>query len=254
MLTMIAQAEVAPTTSSVFRVMMDVFSRPDTLARPLDLTSHLQALSFVWAVIFLAAGLACLLNGYKLYKPITITMGLLLGLAAGYYLGKQIQAAHIVAGCLGVLFAVGCWPLMKYAVAMFGGLAGAFIGANLWVGGARLLDQADGTSALANHYWIGAVMGLLMFGLLAFVVFKASVVLFTSVSGSTLAVFGTVALLLQVPQWQKPVVQSLSAHPIIFPLVILVPAAIGLILQQAKPAAAPAAPAKEAKDAKPAAA
>ena len=71
--------------------------------------------------------------------------------------------------------------------------------------------------------------------MLAFILFKLSVVMFTSVSGSTMAVLGAMALLLQVPQWQSSVTKSLSSHTIVLPLLVLVPAMIGLILQEARP-------------------
>jgi|GEM_PF-517348 len=224
-----------PDPDNVFEIVTSVFSRPDTLAHPGELTSSLQSMSAVWAIVFLAAGLVCLLNGYKIYKSVIVVMGLAIGAFVGYYMGKQIQAAYIVAGCLGILFAVGCWPLMKYAVAAFGGLAGAFIGANVWAACAKLVQNPTHAEAMSNNYWVGALIGLLFFGMLAFVVFKLSIVLFTSLSGSTIAVLGAVALLLQVPAWKGPITSGISSHPIIIPLLIMVPTAIGLILQQSRP-------------------
>lgn len=236
--------------SNVFEVVTSVFSRADTLARPQDLATNLQSMSIVWSVVFLAAGLTCMLNGYKFYKTVTVIMGLAVGAFAGYYLGKQIQAAYIVAGCLGLLFAVGCWPLMKYAVAIFGGLAGAFIGANVWAGIAGLLQDQSRAQAMAESYWVGALIGLIFFGMLAFVLFKLSIVMFTSVSGSTIAVLGAVALLMQVPEWRQPVTDGLSVNPVVIPLMIVVPALIGLIVQQCQKEPIAAIGAK--KDAKPA--
>ena len=85
---------------------------------------------------------------------------------------------------------------------------------------------------MMENYWIGALIGLLVCGMLSFIVFKFSVVMFTSFGGSTIAVFGAIALLLQVPLWQDAVQTSLTAHPIVIPLLIAVPSVIGLILQQ----------------------
>lgn len=231
-------ANVRPATDNLFEIITNVFSRGDTLAHPQALTANLASLSVVWAVVLLAAGLVCLLNGYRIYKSVIIVMGLAIGAFAGYYMGKQIQAAYIVAGCLAILLAVGCWPMMKYAVAAFGGLAGAFVGANAWAACARLMQDSAKAQAMAENYWIGALIGLLLFGLLAFIVFKLSVVLFTSVSGSTFAVLGGVALLLQVPAWKQPVSESLSSHPVVVPLLIVVPAVIGLIMQHSRQQAA----------------
>jgi len=227
---------------NVFEVVTAIFSRLDTLAHPDNLLPALQQLSMVWAVAFLCVGVACLLNGYKYYRTVTVATGAILGVCAGYYLGKQIQAEYIVAGCLGLLMTVACLPLMRYAVALFGGLAGAFIGANLWASVAQLVG-GPAASVGAGHYWVGALLGLAVLGLLAFVVFKHSVVMFTAISGSTIAVLGGVALLLQVPMWRDAVSASVSAHAVVVPLLVVVPAVIGLILQEV--------PLKPAADAKP---
>ncbi len=224
-------------SDNICALMTQVFSRPDTLAHPEPLLTNLQSLSVVWAVVFVIAGVVCLLNGYKLYKWVTVIAGLLLGILAGYYLGQKINAEVIVAGCLGLLLGVVCLPLMKYAVAALGGLAGAFIGANAWSSVARLVADGSAAEQAAANYWVGALMGLIVFGMLSFVLFKFSVVIFTTVSGSTLAVLGLVALLMQVPAWRGLVSENVAAHAAIIPILVFVPAVIGIILQQTQPAA-----------------
>ncbi len=149
----------------------------------------------------------------------------------------------LVAGCLALLLAVCCFPLMKYAVALMGGLAGAFIGANVWSAVAGIMFEADRAQEVSQSFWVGALVGLLVCGMLAFILFKLSVMLFTSVSGSTLAVLGAIALLLQVPTWQDTIVTNLSAHPIIIPLMVLVPTVIGILMQQYAPQQGKASPA-----------
>ena len=248
-LTLAAAKSVAPNEPqyNLLEIVTSVFSRPDALAHPAQLVPHLQSMSIVWAIVFLTGGLVCMLNGYKFYKPVTVLLALLMGASVGYALGQKIQAeAHIVAGCLGALMAVACMPLMKYAVAVMGGLTGSFIGANAWTSAAKLMTEKGQAGLAAEHAWIGALLGLVMFGMLAFVLFKLSVVMFTSVSGSTLAVLGGMALLLQVPEWRQSVIKGLSSHTIIMPLLVMAPALIGLILQQARPEIPPpAAPAKK---------
>jgi len=217
-----------------------MFSRIDTLAHPANLVPYLQSLSVVWAVVFLIAGLICLLNGYRVYQPIIVISGLILGILAGYWLGEKINASQIVAGCLGLLLAVACFPLMKYAVAALGALAGAFIGANTWTSVAAAVGDARSAEAAAQNYWVGALIGLLVFGMLAFIVFKLSIIMFTTISGSTLVVLGAMALLLQIPAWREGITQRISAHAAIVPLLVFVPAVIGLILQGARHDSAPA--------------
>jgi hypothetical protein len=238
MLSILAQASNATQNpediqTNVFEIVTGVFSRADTLAHPDQFVPHLQSMSVVWAVVFLTCGFVCLLNGYKFYKPVTVVLAAAVGAFAGYAIGQKIHAEeYIVAACFGALLGVACMPLMKYAVALMGGLSGAFIGANAWSAIIRLaMDPGQPLPPAAERYWIGALIGLIVFGMLAFIVFKLSIVLFTSVSGSTLAVMGGMALLLQVPEWQPAVLNSLSSHAIVLPLLVMVPAIIGLILQ-----------------------
>ncbi|MFG0250734.1 MAG: DUF4203 domain-containing protein [Phycisphaeraceae bacterium JB051] len=227
-------AQTGLTDGNVFEVVTNIFARGDTLAHPEDLTAALRSMSIVWGAIFLTAGLVTMLNGYKYHRTVVIVTASAIGAFAGYAMGKHLenQAAYIVAGCLSILLAVGCWPLMKYAVALVGGLAGAFIGANAWASTAAVIQDTQRSQVMMENYWIGAMIGLIVCGMLSFIVFKFSVVMFTSFGGSTIAVFGAIALLLQVPLWQETVQSSLTAHPIVIPLLIAVPSVIGLILQQ----------------------
>lgn len=245
MLSVLAQESQTP-LQNLFETVTAMFSRPDTLAQPEALVEHLQSLSVVWAVVFLIVGLLCMLNGYRFYRIATVAIALLIGLFTGYWLGQQIQAPFIVAGCTGLLLGALAFPLMKFAVAIFGGITGAFIGANLWAGIASALNRAVDTEIPVNAYWIGALVGLMLCGMLAFILFKLSVVLFTSVSGATVAVLGGLALLLSFDPWYETIKSGLTASQLVVPLLVFVPAVIGLILQETWPdtQAAPAPAAK----------
>lgn len=217
---------------NVFEAINNIFFRPDALAHSQNLLENLNYMSIVWAVVFLAAGLVCLLHGFKFYKPVIIISALAIGWCAGYYLGsmEQVGQPYIAAACIAALLAVCCFPLMKYAVAVLGGLVGAFIGANLWtsvmvVGRSVSPDQVD-------NYWVGALVGLLVGGMLAFILFKLSIVLFTSVSGATITVLGALALLLQIGPWRESITDNLAGNALVIPMLVFVPAIIGLILQE----------------------
>ncbi len=234
-----APQSMAEAIRNFFETVAGMFSRGDALAQPEHVITHLQALGAVWAVVFLVVGVLCLFNGYRFYRLATVSVALLLGMFAGYWFGGLIGAPYIVAGCLGVLLATLAFPMMKYAVAVFGGLSGAFIGANMWSGVAHAINTIASQKAgetrqviPAEEYWLGALLGLLICGMLAFILFKLSVVLFTSVSGSTVAVMGALALLLSFEPWRETVTQGLMANQLVIPLLVAVPAAIGLIMQE----------------------
>ncbi len=217
----------------IFDVVVNVFSHTDALAHPKSLVDSLSSLHIAWSIIFLVAGLTCLLNGYRYYKIVVVCLAAAIGLFGGYKCGVMLNASgggpYIIAACLGLLCAITCIPLMKYSVAAMGGLAGAFIGGNIWSAAYRLAEGAD---VPVQNAWIGALIGLVVFGMLAFITFKLSVVVFTSVAGAMVCVLGAMSLILNIPSWKPSVTESISAHAIVMPLLVFVPAIIGLILQE----------------------
>ena len=237
----------------LFQTTVEIFSRGDTLAKPDTLIPELAQLGTIWAIVFLVLGMVCLLNGYKFHKALTIGFMVVLGSLLGYWMGLEIHGPpFVVAGCVGTLLAVMAFPLMKYAIAMLGGLSGAFIGSNLWAGLGRVLDAAaadrvaqQGQEAAsgqllvkianfmpADMYWIGALIGLVVCGIAAFALSKITIHLFTSVSGSTIAVLGAIALLLSFDLTQETVASELTKSALVIPMLVFVPAAIGFVLQE----------------------
>jgi hypothetical protein len=265
MLSTLAQAAPAATEESartidlwaqahhVFQTSVDIFSRGDTLASPGELIPELAQLGELWAIVFVVIGMVCLLKGYTFHKIMTVALLVILGAMVGYRMGLEIQGPpFVVAGCVSVLLAVLAFPLMKYAVAVLGGLSGAFIGSNLWAGLGRVLDtsaasrvETQGAEAAsgsfivraaevmpADAYWVGALVGLVVCGLAAFALSKITIHLFTTVSGSTIAVFGVIALLLSIDTFRDTVATELTRSPLIIPLLVFVPAAIGFLMQE----------------------
>lgn len=220
--------------SSPWLLFPRLFERLDSLAQPGTVLPLLRDLSPVFAAIFIVVGLTCLLRGHRWYRIIVVIIALLMGLIVGYRVAIELNAPEvIVAGCVGVLLAVVAWPLMKYAVALCGGLAGAMIGGNVWSSIAAYVNTGEDVVMATDSHWAGALIGLVLFGMLSFIVFDLTVMVFTSVSGSFLIVLGVIALLLHVPNWETTVSSSLQASPMVVPMLVIVPAVIGLIIQQA---------------------
>lgn len=210
--------------------------RMDILNHPTELMSTLSSLHVVWASVLLVVGLLCVLNGYRWHKPVIIICALFSGLAVGRLLSGYLGDSLVVMGALGLLCAVIATPLMRYAVAIFGGLTGALIGANLWTA----------MSSSSDAHIAGAAMGFIALGLASFLLFRQVIVMFTSISGAAMAVLGAIALLLHVPAWEGAVRNSLEVNELLVPLLVLVAALSGYVLQQttlagdSKPAPAPA--------------
>ncbi len=133
--------------------------------------------------------------------------------------GQDLMIVMSISGA--VLMGILAWPLLKYAVAACGGLVGFVIGMVVWA----YCDQP------LNLAWAGGLVGLAVLGMMSFVLFKTTVILFTSIEGAGMFVFGTCALLMHYAPWEKQVSTSLDTKPILLPLVIGTMAAIALFWQ-----------------------
>lgn len=196
--------------------------RLDILTRPTELMDTLAHMHVVWASVLLVVGILCVMNGYRWHKPVVVICAFLSGLALGRMLSRHMGESHIIMAALGLLFAVIATPLLRYAVAVFGGITGAVIGANLWTV----------ISTSPDAHVAGAAMGFIAVGMASFVLFKFVVMLFTSIGGSAMAVLGGITLLLHVPAWEESVRNALSANNLLIPMLVATAAVTGFVLQQ----------------------
>ena len=155
----------------------------------------LRVLDFVWqqatiltwlqAVIGISFGVIILMYGWRIYKTLTVIgfglLGLHLGLLAGSYIQKPLLCA--IAGC--ILLVVLAIPLMRWAVAVLGAVAGGILAGGIW----------HSCNLPQEFVWAGALTGVVAGFMISFLVFKLSVMLFTSLSGTSLIVIGIFALI-----------------------------------------------------------
>jgi hypothetical protein len=111
---------------------------------------------------------------------------------------------------------------MKWAVAIMGGIFGAILGSAIW----RSLNLDP------NFHLAGALSGLILFGLLSFIIFRGSVMMYMCLQGAVMLTFGVLSLILKYPNVGKQIADSLTSKPFILPAAIFIPATIGLIYQQ----------------------
>ena len=189
------------------------------------------------AVLLIIGGIVYLLFGFYIFKALvtlnSAILGAYLGAALGEKSGTEIPAAIVG----GLLCAAATWPVMKYAVAVMGGIFGALLGATVWH-----LCSLDPQFA-----WSGAMTGLVFFGLLSFLLFRQCIMTYTSLQGSVMLVFGILALIFKYDSVSGSLTHSFELKPFLLPLSIFIPTLLGFIYQQAVfPASpAPAAPAKK---------
>jgi hypothetical protein len=235
---------VAQSDASVFDRISAVFSTGieylDMLNRPEKLLELLSAIPVYLAGGLVILGVLCILNGYKWHKWVVVVCSFLVGFGMGFLLSRTMPQPYVVAGAIALMAAVIATPLMRFTVAFFGGLTGAFVGANVWT--ALGLQQ--------EMVLAGAAIGFVVVGMASFMMFKHVVVLFTSIGGSAIAVIGAFALMLYIPneQFNSLITSSIRDNQMLIPLLVTVAAVIGLVLQERQAAApAPAASTAEKK-------
>jgi len=188
-----------------------------------DLLSWCQQMTPGVATALVIAGIIYLLFGFRIFRAIVLLNAAVLG----GYIGAMIPTAHqetsIAAALICAVFAAAvAWPTMKYAVALMGGLFGAALGASIWH-----------TVDLDPHLvWAGAMVGLVGFGLFSFILFRGSVMMYTSLQGSFMLVFGLLGLIYKYQQLAPKVTNHLAEESFLLPAAIFIPAVIGLIFQQ----------------------
>ena len=213
------------TFAQEIRTFRDAFAQMDILTHPDQLLDSLAKMPMIAASMVVIIGILCVLNGYRWHKWVVVALAFILGLLIGHILSQSMGKSAIVAIALGVLFACIATPMLRWTVAVFGGLTGAFLGANAWT-----LANAQPE----NAQWAGACMGFIAVALLSFVVFRLVVVLFTSIGGAAMVVLGIITLLMQVPGWEANVRNSLATNQYLIPLLVTVAAVAGFVIQESR--------------------
>ncbi len=193
--------------------------------RSLEITDALQA------VVVLGIGIVYLLFGWRYFKVLVVINAAILGTFIGYRLGSLLGGNMpwfgAVAGCL--LLAIIAWPAMRYAVSLMGALAGAAVGYGAW----QYSAAASGKEVLLDYAWVGGAMGLIGMGLLAFVILRVTVMIFTSVQGAAMTVSGFMVLLFKYEGARNSIGDAIRNNVHLMALMIAVPAAIGFAFQYA---------------------
>lgn len=198
-----------------------------------DLLHLCREMNTTAALILMAAGIVFLLWGFYAFKALVTLNAIILGAWIGSLIGQH-TGGPLPAALIGAFTAATVtWPLMKYAVAVMGGLIGTVIGMSLWR--ACGLDPAFAAS--------GGGMGLIFFGMLSFILFRTSVIMFTSLQGAMMLIVGILAVIYKFNGIDTHAIDSrLVGTPMVMPMTIAIAAVIGLIYQNVN-GVAPAAPA-----------
>ncbi len=200
-----------------------------------DILAWCQAMSPGVAAVLIMVGIIYLLFGFQIFKAAVMLNAGILGAYAGICLASSINdrsETTVVCALIGAFAAAAMtWPTMKYSVALMGGIFGALLGASIWK--TVNLDP--------QLVWAGALTGLVGFGLLSFVLFRGSVMMYTSLQGAFMMIFGILGLIYKYQQIAPQVNDHLKLQPLILPAAIFIPATVGWVFQHHNATLAPAA-------------
>jgi len=193
---------------------------------PLDVMwSHVSTLGIVEALTFISFGSVCLFYGWRVFKIlVTICFGLL-GLFLGVWANNQLIGGDAIWMSLicTIFFAVLSIPFMRWGVTLLGAFSGGILTSGMWM-----------AAGLPNQYvWAGGLVGFIAGGMMSFIVFKAAVILFTSLGGSTLTVVGILAILYRyiLADQNQQFETFVFANQWFLPAMLLIPMAFGIFLQ-----------------------
>jgi hypothetical protein len=214
-----AAPTTGPTTAPALQTMLTL---PGHWPGQTDVLNWCQSMPGAAAMVLLVLGVLYLLFSATGYQVLMLVNSAIAGAWAGAMIGSTANQT-IAGACAGAVIAAAvAWPMMKWAVAVFGGLVGIILGMSTW--------RAFGLDI--GYAWAGGLTGLVFFGMLTFILFRGSVMLFLSLQGAAMLVAGAMALLTKSPDVTPKLAQSLTASPIILPMAVFIPAVLGLIYQQ----------------------
>jgi hypothetical protein len=187
-----------------------------------DLLLFTHEMGAAVALLLVLLGLVYLLFGYFLFKPLVLLNAAFVGAMIGVMISRK-TGGPVPSGILGGFIAAALtYPLMKWAVAVMGGLFGAILGLTLW----RTFGLETGFA------WTGGAMGLIACGLLCFIVFRGSVMAYTSLQGSVMVIFGILSLAYRYQGLAPKLSHGLQGQPFLLPMIVFIATTLGLIYQQ----------------------
>ncbi len=184
---------------------------------------QISSLRILEALVFSSFGTVCLFYGWRVFRVLVIMSFMLIGGAAGVLVAKNVGAQNGL--LLSVMMAIGMGivsvPMMHWAVSLLGILAGGILAGGLWYA----------CSFPESYLWAGGLIGAVAGGMIPFIVFKASVMLFSSLGGSALILAGVLALLHIYPPTREQIQLYVYGQRWFLPVSLAVSTAVGVYWQ-----------------------
>ncbi len=218
-----ATTHPAPSVASAFQT--GEVRLPDHWPAQTDLLDWCNHMGPGMAALLIILGVVYLLFGFSMFRWLVLLNAAAAGAVLGAIIGDKTGGTAPLAIVGAVALAAVTWPTMKYAVALMGGAFGAMVGATVWL-----------SAGLESSYtWSGALCGLIGGGLLCFILFRGCLVMYTSLQGSVMLIFGILGLIYKYQDLAPKVGSYLSAKTFVLPMCIFIPTIIGILYQHSTP-------------------
>lgn len=184
---------------------------------------QVTSLGLLEGLTFISFGTVCLFYGWRVFKILVTISFALLGLLIGVWINRLLIDGNMIWLALisVVLFAILSIPLMRWGVSILGAAAGGVLTGGGWF--AAGLPQ--------QYIWAGALVGVIAGGMISFIIFRAAVMLFTSLGGSGLMVVGVLAIMYQYMGAAEKLEELVFDQNWFLPAILLAPMGIGMVLQ-----------------------
>lgn len=184
------------------------------------LTAYNSAAGFLLA----AAGLSCLLLGWRIVSVLVPIDYGLIGALIGYRLAEGYGQGWLGAAVVGAVLAVAAWMWPRYATILLAAMIGGYCC------GASVVHLEGNPPPVA----IAAVLGFFSAAALGFVVFEHIAVIISAVQGGVLVVAGAIMVMYNNPGWYGGFREMAVSYRLFLPMMILGPTIIGVFFQLAE--------------------
>lgn len=164
------------------------------------------------AAMLIILGIVFLLFGYTIYRALIALTAAVAGAYLGYGLCEKMENMALIGMATGaVVFGAVAWVWTNWIAAVVGAAVGALLGSAVW--------QMAGLNP--EFAWSGALTGAVFLGLLCFILFRISVILYTSLQGAVMLVFGGMGMAYRYEDAGRFVDARISAWPMLLPVTVL---------------------------------
>jgi hypothetical protein len=202
----------------------EAIASPEKLPSSADLLTWIQSMDPGTAALYIIFGGILLLFGYTMHRTLITITAALLGAYLGYGLGHRVGMPLIGMAVLAVACGAAAWMWTALVAALVAAVCGALLGSAIW----QLADLNP------QYAWSGALSGAIALGLLCFILFRLSVILFTSLQGAVMLVIGGMGMAWYYPTARDFINERMAAWPLIIPATILALTLIGFAYQHMK--------------------